>query len=61
MILLLNRNPNLAQKECEGLTFFEVLHASLAQKLMNLKFSTMIFCDIINGHFVRLLRSLLWP
>ena len=36
--------------------FFEVLHASLAQKLKNLLFSTMIFSDVAIDHFVRPLR-----
>ena len=41
----------------EGLTiFFEVLHASLAQKLTNLEFLTIIFSDVAIGHFARSLR-----
>ena len=36
--------------------FFEVLHASLAQKLTNLEFLTMIFSDVAIGHFARSLR-----
>ena len=36
--------------------FFEVLHVSLAQKLTNLEFSTMIFSDVAIGHFARSLR-----
>ena len=36
--------------------FFEVLHASLAQKLTNLEFLSMIFSDVAIGHFARSLR-----
>ena len=36
--------------------FFEVLHASLAQKLTNLEFSTMNFSNVAIGHFARPLR-----
>ena len=41
--------------------FFEVLHTSLAQKLANLEFLTMIFCHDAIGQFVRSLRPIYWP
>ena len=55
---LINRTSNfrLNLNHWCSANFFEVMHASLAQKLKNLEFSTIIFSDVAIDHFVRLLR-----
>ena len=54
--MLMNKIISLGQICPEN--SFEVLHASLAQKLTNLEFSTMVFSDVAIGHFGDLLSDL---
>ena len=58
-IILINKPSNFWSILNHGGSgnFFEVLHASLAQKLTNLEFSTMIFCDVAIGHFIEVAES----